>query len=141
MYHALLENRIPFEMVNSRILEGEHLKQFKLLVLPNISTLSDEKCDELKRFVADGGSIVATFETSLYDEKGNQRQDFGLSGLLGVSFDHAVEGPMQNSYLRLRKDPSSGSFHPVLRDLEDAYRIINAIFMVKVVLRKNSRSL
>jgi hypothetical protein len=40
---------------------------------------------------------------------------------------------MQNSYLRLRKDPSADSFHPVLRDLEDAFRIINAIYRVKVV--------
>ena len=103
MYHALLENRIPFEMVNSRLLDREHLKPFKLLVLPNISTLSDKQCDEIKRFVEDGGSIVATFETSLYDEKGSQRKDFGLSGLFGVSFDQGVEGPMQNSYLRLRK--------------------------------------
>jgi len=133
MYHALLENRIPFEMVNSRLLDKEHLKSFRLLVLPNISILSDKQCDELKKFAEDGGSIVATFETSLYDEKGSQRKDFGLSGLFGVSFDQGVEGPMQNSYLRLRKDPSADSFHPVLRDLEDAFRIINAIYRVKVV--------
>jgi hypothetical protein len=132
MYHALLENRIPFEMVNSRLLDKEHLLPFKLLVLPNISILSDKQCDQLKRFVEESGSIVATFETSLYDEKGNQRKDFGLSELLGISFDQAVEGPMQNSYLRLRRDPSTDSFHPVLKELEDAYRIINTIYRVKV---------
>jgi hypothetical protein len=133
MYHTLLENRIPFEMVNSRLMNKEHLKSFRVLVLPNISTLSDEQCDQLKKFIEDGGSIVATFETSLYDEKGNQRKDFGLSDLLGVSYDQAVEGPLQNSYLRLKSDPSSKSFHPVLNDLEDAYRIINTIYRVKVV--------
>ena len=133
MYHALLENRIPFEMVNSRLLDKEHLKSFRLLILPNISTLSDSQCDQIKKYVEEGGSIVATFETSLYDENGNQRENFGLSGLLGVSYDRAVEGPMQNSYLRLKKDPSTDSFHPVLKDLEDAYRIINAIYRVKTV--------
>lgn len=133
MYHALLENRIPFEMVNSRLLDKEHLKPFRLLILPNISTLSDNQCDQIKKFVEEGGSIVATFETSLYDDKGNHRGDFGLSDLLGVSYDRAVEGPMQNSYLRLKKDPSTDSFHPVLKDLEDAYRIINTIYRVKTV--------
>jgi hypothetical protein len=132
MYHALLENRILFEMVNSRLLSRERLKSFKVLILPNISTLSDEQCDQIKLFVEDGGSVIATFETSLYDEKGNQRKDFGLSGLFGISYDQAVEGPMQNSYLRLRNDPVTNHFHPVLKDLEDAYRIINTIYRVKV---------
>jgi len=39
---------------------------------------------------------------------------------------------MQNSYLRLKSDPGSGKFHPVLQDLEDAFRIINTVNMVKV---------
>jgi hypothetical protein len=38
--------------------------------------------------------------------------------------------------LRLKSDPATNRFHPVLRDLEDAYRIINTIFQVKV--RPNS---
>ena len=135
MYHALVENRIPFEMVNARLLDPEHLKPFKLLILPNISNLSDIQCDQLRKFVEDGGSIVATFETSLYNEKGIQGKDFGLSDLFGVSYTRSVEGPMQNSYLRLRSDPLTRSFHPVLKDLEDAYRIINTIYRVRVIPR------
>ncbi len=133
MYHALLENRIPFEMVNASLLNPEHLKPFKLLVLPNISSLSDAQCDQLRRFVEEGGSLVATFETSLYDEEGKPRKDFGLADLIGVSYDQNVEGPMQNSYLRLKSDPATNRFHPVLKDLEDAYRIINTIYRVKTV--------
>jgi hypothetical protein len=132
MYHALIEDRMPFEMVNDRLLGPEHLKPFKLLILPNIATLSTKQCDQLRNFAAEGGSILATFETSLYDELGKQRSDFGLADLFGVSFDQKVEGPMQNSYLRLKKDPGTNQFHPVLKDLEDAYRIINTIHRVKV---------
>jgi hypothetical protein len=50
-----------------------------------------------------------------------------------VSNEGGVEGPMQNSYLRLKSDPATNLYHPVLKDLEDAYRIINTIFRVKVV--------
>jgi hypothetical protein len=132
MYHALIEARVPFEMVNDRLLDPEHLKAFKLLVLPNIAALSLAQCAQLRKFVEEGGSLVATFETSLYDEEGRQRPDFGLADLFGVSFDQKVEGPLQNSYLRLRNDPATGQFHPVLKDLEDAYRIINTIHRVKV---------
>jgi len=135
MYHALIEDRMPFEMVNDRLLDEEHLKPFKLLVLPNIAALSTAQCDQLRKFVDGGGSIVATFETSLYDEEGRRRMDFGLADLFRVSYDKGVEGPMQNSYLRLKKDLSTNQFHPVLKDLEDAYRIINTINRVKVIPR------
>ena len=85
-----------------------------------------------KKFVEDGGSLVASYETSLYDEEGKQRNDFGLSDLFGVSYDGAVEGPLQNSYLRLKSDPLTNQFHPILKGLEDAYRIINGTHSVKV---------
>jgi hypothetical protein len=132
MYHALVEDRMPFEMVNDRLLDAEHLKAFKLLILPNIAALSDAQCTQLKAFVEGGGSLVATFETSLYDEEGRPRVNFGLADLLGVSFDGGVEGPMKNSYLRLKSEGSDGHFHPVLAGLEDAYKIINSVYRVKV---------
>ena len=131
MYHALIEARIPFEMVNDQLLDAEHLAPFQLLILPNIAALSDDQCNQLKAFADRGGSIVATFETSLYSEEGVRRTDFGLSELFGVSSTGKVEGPMKNSYLRLKQD-SEGNFHPVLEGLEDAYRIINGIHRLKV---------
>jgi hypothetical protein len=103
--------------------------------MPNIAALSTEQCDQLRKFVEGGGSILATFETSLYDEEGKQRTDFELADLFGVSFDKNVEGPMQNSYLRLKEDLQTKQFHPVLKGLEDAYRIINTINQVKVIPR------
>ena len=132
MYQALIEARIPFEMVNDRLLDTEHLKPFKLLILPNISSLSNEQCNQLREFARNGGSLLATFETSLYDEKGNRRDNFGLADLFGVSYGKQVEGPMQNSYLSLKSDADTNKFHPVLKGLEDATRIINTIYMVKV---------
>ena len=132
MYHALIEDRTPFEMVNDRLLDAEHLKPYRLLVLPDITSLSDQQCDRLRDFVERGGSLLATFETSLYDGNGKRRSDFGLSDLFGVSYDKGIEGPMQNSYLRLKSNPADNQFHPVLRGLENAYRIINTIYRVKV---------
>ena len=132
MYHALIEDRTPFEMVNDRLMDAERLKPFKLLVLPNIAALSETQCDQLRQFVAGGGSLVASYETSLYDEEGKPRNNFGLADLFGVSYDGTVEGPMQNSYLRLKSDAATKQFHPVLKGLEDAYRIINGTHRVKV---------
>jgi hypothetical protein len=132
MYHLLVEDHTPFEMVNDKLLDAETLKNFKLLVLPNIAALSNEQCNQLKQFVENGGSLVATFETSLYDEEGKARNNFGLSDLFGVSFDNGVEGPMRNSYLRLKADAATKQFHPVVKGLEDAYKIVNTVHRVKV---------
>ena len=46
-YQALVESRIPFEMVHDRLLDAEHLAKFKTLILPNIAALSDAQCDQL----------------------------------------------------------------------------------------------
>ncbi|WP_431215836.1 alpha-amylase family protein [Puia sp. P3] len=87
VYQALVEEHLPFEMVNDKLLDRDHLKPFRLLILPNIAALSDSQCRQLRDFVNAGGSLLATFETSLYDEEGQPRNDFGLTDLFGVSVD------------------------------------------------------
>jgi hypothetical protein len=139
-YHALIESRIPFEMVHDRLLDPTHIDRFKVLILPNIAALSDEQCNQLRQYLRRGGSVVATFETSLYDEWGVPRKDFGLADVFGARYNDHIEGPMQNSYLTVEKDAATGKHHPILFGLEDAERIINGVFRVDVEPKKNVRS-
>ncbi|MFC2124140.1 alpha-amylase family protein [Bacteroidota bacterium] len=132
MYHAMIEARVPFDMVNDRLLDADHLENYKLLVLPNVAALSDAQCKQLNQFVNNGGSIVATFETSLYDETGIQRKNFGLSDLFGISYAGNVEGPMKNSYLKINTEPGSDDYHTVLNGLENAFRMINGVWRLNV---------
>ena len=132
-YQALVEARIPFEMVHDGLLDREHVEQFRTLIFPNIAALSNGQCNQIREFVQRGGSVIATYETSLYDEWGVQRKDFGLASLFGASYAGSKEGPMLNSYLTLEKDPATGQYHPLLAGLEDAGRIINGIHRVHVV--------
>jgi hypothetical protein len=127
---ALVEARVPFEMVHDRLLDAEHLANFKTLILPNIAALSEQQCAQLRDFVQRGGGLIATSETSLYDENGVKRKDFGLAGLFGVSFAGKTEGPMHNAYLRLEHDTARG--HPLLAGLEDAPRIVHGVWRVEV---------
>ena len=131
-YQALIEARIPFEMVHDRLLDAAHLSPLKTLILPDIAALSEAQCARLRAFVERGGGRIATYETSLYDEWGVRRRDFGLAGLFGVTYKGAIDGPMQNSYLRLETDPTTGKRHPLLAGLEDALRIINGARRVEV---------
>jgi hypothetical protein len=132
MYHALVEARIPFDMVHDAFLDPAHVDRYRLLILPNIAALSDAQCEQVRAYVRRGGSLLATFETSLYDEWGAPRQDFGLGDVFGVSFTGRVDGPMKNAYLTLHRDPDTGRHHPILRGLEDAARIVNGIWRLEV---------
>ncbi|HXW08785.1 MAG TPA: alpha-amylase family protein [Vicinamibacterales bacterium] len=132
MYHALVESRVPFELVHEAFLTPDRLEPFRLLVLPDAAALSDTQCEAIRAFVRRGGSLLATFASSLYDETGGRRANFALSDLFGVSFADRVDGPMQNSYLALDADPGSGRRHPILAGFEDAPRIINGVYRLDV---------
>lgn len=133
-YQALIEARIPFAMVHDRLLDAAHLSQFKTLILPNLAALSDHQCQQLREFVNRGGGLIATYETSLYDEWGERRKDFGLADLFGVSFKSGSEGPMRNAYLRLEHRAAAES--PLLRGLEDAQRIVHGVWRLEVEARE-----
>lgn len=131
-YQALIEARIPFEMVHDGLLDHEHTDRFRTLIFPNIAALSNLQCQQIREFVAHGGNVVATYQTSLYDEWGVRRPDFGLASLLGASFADKVQGPMLNSYLSLQKNPVTDTYHPLLKGFEDATRIVNAANQVDI---------
>jgi len=133
-YQALVESRIPFEMVHDRLLDAEHLAGLKTLILPNLAALSDAQCDQLRAFVNRGGSVIATHETSLYDEVGTRRKNFGLADLFGVDWTGKAQGPMMNSYIRLEHEALPGSAW--FAGLEDAPRIINGVSRLEVTPRE-----
>jgi hypothetical protein len=131
MYQALVEARVPFEMAHERLLGEPRIDRFKLLILPNVAALSDRQCAQLTEFVKRGGSLVATYETSLYDEWGVKRKDFGLAELFGVRYRGREEGPMKNSYARIETGPD-GRRHPLATGFDGAERIVNSVFRVEV---------
>ena len=133
-YQALIESRIQFEMVHDQLLDPAHLVNLKTLILPNVATLSDAQCEQLRAFVRNGGSLIATYETSLYDEQGKRRKSFALADLFGVDWSGKSESPMLNSYIRLEHEALP--HHMIFAGLEDAPRIINGVSRLEVTPRE-----
>jgi len=133
-YQALVESRIPFEMVHDRLLDETALAKYRTLVLPNIVSLSDAQCAHIRAFVARGGNVVATNRTSLCDEWGTRRKNFGLAELFGVDWTGKTEDRMQNSYIRLEHETAKGS--ALFAGLEDSPRVINGVSRVEVSPRE-----
>ena len=85
IYEALLSGRFAFDFVHEDRLELDRISKYRALLLPNIAMLSDRQCQQIRDYVQSGGSIMASFETSLYDENLQRREEFGLADLLGIT--------------------------------------------------------
>jgi hypothetical protein len=114
MYYALLEGRFLFDFVHEEKLAPEDLKKYSALVLPNTALLSDQQCRQLRAYVEGGGSLLATFETSLYDERNRRRADFGLADVFGIHKAGEVVGTLGNAYLARIEKP-----HEILAGFTD----------------------
>ena len=67
---ALIENHIPHDFIADDQVSRERLARYKVVVLANVRSLSDAELALIKEFVANGGNIVATYETSLFNGDG-----------------------------------------------------------------------
>lgn len=85
--NALIRARIPYLPVHADDVDTASA-DLDVLVLPNVAAMSDEQCAQVRRFVQRGGGVVATGETSRYDEWGDARPDFALADLFGA---HATD--------------------------------------------------
>ena len=81
---SLIQSKIPFHIIYDRHLTDENLKKYKVLVLANQDALSDEQVGEIRRFVRNGGGLVATEETSLVTDWRLVRDRFGLADVFGI---------------------------------------------------------
>ena len=131
-YFALMEGRIPFDMLHSDHISAENLSRYKVVILPNICRISNVQADILRDYIRNGGQFVATYETSLYNEKGEMRPGFALSDVFGAQFaKRRAPYPIKNSYLNI-KASKNGEYHPILSGLEDAGRIIHGVRQLDV---------
>lgn len=118
-FRAAQEEHLPLDMINEQDVEeaagdaagvGGELKDvanaddqfarlnlYRVLILPNAACLSDAACAAIRKFVANGGGVVAFHESSVCDENGTRRDDFGLADLFKARFvgteDHTARWP------------------------------------------------
>ena len=127
VYSVLIDGRFLFDFVHEDRLQLERIKKYSALILPNTALLSDEQCRQLREYVNQGGSLLATFETSMYNERNERREDFGLADVFGIHAAGPVIGRLGNAnpYLARIERP-----HPILYGFSDTHWIPGAEFRV-----------
>jgi len=126
LYYSLLDGRIPFDFVHQGNLSAETLKPYRALLIPNAALLRDAECEAIRSYVHSGGNLLATFETSRYNEWGEIRGDFGLADLFDVHAAGDVEGPAINTYMHIHRA------HPILESFQDTQILPAPEFRVPV---------
>ena len=81
----MIEGNIHFDIISEDTLKNR-LNQYKLLIVPDQAYISGDNQKLIREFVSNGGRLIATNRTSLYNENGVRNTDFGLSDVFGAHF-------------------------------------------------------
>lgn len=83
-YRATLEEHLPTTVINDWNLTGEGLRPYQVLTLPNAACLTPEAAAAVRQYVEEGGGLVASIDTSAFDDFGEPRADFLLADVFGL---------------------------------------------------------
>lgn len=131
-YAALAESHVPFDIISEQHFNLERLSKYRVLVLPNFAAMSDTETATLEQYVREGGCLIATYETSLFDEEGKRRDDYALSQVFGCRITGRKIGPLAGtapdgkrimSYMHIRDN------HPLLQGIGDTDIVLNGGFL------------
>jgi hypothetical protein len=78
------------------------LARYEMIWAPNVVCLSDAQCAMLAEYVRGGGKLLATHLTSVADEYGRVRKNFGLAELFGADFANPEPVEIPDLYLKLK---------------------------------------
>jgi hypothetical protein len=108
-FRAVFEKHWPVRVLTEYDLENADLHGVRVLMLPNVACLSDRAAEVVRRFVKQGGGLVASLETGLYDENFARRTDFVLADVLHAHYvkTHAVAQRTENLIVSLEGE------HPI----------------------------
>lgn len=127
MYYALLEGRFAFDLIHEDDLKPATLQKYSTLIMPNIALLSDEHAENVQTFVNNGGNLLATFETGIYDEWGKQRNDFALAELFDMHLKPGYKKPAgQIFYSSIETD------HPIVKNFGDTNRLPGGEYYIPI---------
>jgi hypothetical protein len=135
---SLARSRIPYVPIHIDRIDRDGAG-LQALILPNVAAMSEAQCDAVRKLAASGKAVIATGVTSLFNEYGDARADFGLADLFGAHFtgkpgaEKESVGQTLHTYLRLSPElranvrgphtadepRATGQRHAVLRGFDE----------------------
>ncbi len=129
-YHALLEGRVPFDLLPVWKLNSETVDRYRTLILPSQTLLPRESLSALDAYVARGGGIVACFEAGWRNEWGEPNPADAWTNVMGVQRLDDPPPALRHCYMRVRP---SDRMHPLLQGLGDTDVLPGSAYLSRVV--------
>lgn len=86
IYQALAYEHMQADVIWADTLTREKIKDYKVILLSDAKTLTPDEEAILREWVGNGGSLIVTGTTTLYDPYGNVKTNYGLADVFGVDF-------------------------------------------------------
>jgi hypothetical protein len=108
---AMLDSRISMDVYVSTEINDAWLAGQRVIALCGASGISNELAEKLSKWVEQGGGLLTTYDSGLFDERGEMRNDGGaLMRLLGVRMKGAPLHGEPECYFKVNQT------HPALGD-------------------------
>ncbi|MFA6101035.1 MAG: beta-galactosidase trimerization domain-containing protein [Victivallaceae bacterium] len=106
-YYALSWLHVPADIISAAFNEDkglpEKLRKYPVVILPDVKCISSYEAEAFKKYVADGGTVIVTGETSFYDENGKPLHLPRMAEIMGIKdFSKGQQTSLtfvQNSFL------------------------------------------
>ncbi|MGO1198967.1 MAG: beta-galactosidase trimerization domain-containing protein [Dermabacteraceae bacterium] len=129
---ALIEARVPFDMVHADHIDAATLDTYQVLIMPNVPVVTARVAADIEAWVRRGGGLVATQETGLRGESGQLLDEPRFGEILGTVRVGEFTDTVRNSYLALAND------HEVRGRVRDTDRIINGVRWLPISVRPDT---
>lgn len=94
----LARKNVQFDIIVYEMMRDRYdLSQYEVLLANDVRFMSDEACEAVRKFVRNGGTLVATGQASLFTEKWESRSNYALADVFGVSCKPNLSGRFENT--------------------------------------------
>lgn len=90
---TFLRNNLQYAtLLDGDLFYPDRLDNWNVIIMPSQAALSQTQCDNLAKWVENGGTAVVIGNTSRFDEYGNMLQDYRLARTMKITWDGSLSG-------------------------------------------------
>ncbi len=106
---VMLRNHVQFDVIDEQTLISNDINKYSLIIFPVCACMSDTVLNSVKNYVSAGGTIIATYDTGCYNEKGARLSADRISDLFGIkSMNGTLKYDTGTSFITVAEDYAGG---------------------------------